>query len=126
MTVPKNVLLVDDDASLLVPMARYFKRLACLVRAAREREEAEALLEHLLFDLVILDLALTPYGVEGLDILREIRYGSMRTPVVILSALVTPELEAEALRRGADAVLAKPVPMKELARIALPLMGESW
>src|SRR5689334_21869491 len=100
MHLSKHVLMVDDELSLLTPMARYFKRLGCAVATAREREEAEALLENQLFDLVILDLALTPYGVEGLDILREIRYGSMGTPVVILSALLTPELEAEAMRRG--------------------------
>jgi DNA-binding response OmpR family regulator len=105
-------------------MAHYFRGLGCCVVTACEREEAEALLENQLFDLVILDLALSPYGIEGLDILREIRYGGMGTPVLILSALVTPDLEAEAMRRGADAVLAKPVPLPHLARVAMPLMGE--
>jgi DNA-binding response OmpR family regulator len=104
-------------------MARYFGRIGCQVSTAREREEAEALLSHQSFDLVILDLGLTSYGMEGLEILREIRYGSMGTPVVILSALVTPEIEADALRRGADAVLAKPQPLADLAAVAARLMG---
>jgi DNA-binding response OmpR family regulator len=119
----KRVLIVDDEETLLMAMGRYFGRIGCHVTTAREREEAAALLEHRGFDLVILDLALSPFGLEGLDLLRDIRYGSFGTPVLVLSAHVTAEVEADAIKCGADAVLAKPQPLAELARLAVKLMG---
>jgi DNA-binding response OmpR family regulator len=118
----KRVLIVDDEETLLAAMGRYFRKIGCHVTTARERDEAGALLEHEGFDLVILDLALTRFGLEGFDLLRDIRYGSMGTPVLILSAHVTADIETDALRRGADAVLAKPQPLSELARLAVKLM----
>ena len=118
-----RVLMIDDEEALLVPMARYFERLGCRVTTAREREEAEALLEHHRFDLILLDLALTGYGLEGLDLLRNLRHGCTTTPVLILSGLIDPALEAEVLRQGANAVLAKPQHLNVLARTAMRLMG---
>jgi DNA-binding response OmpR family regulator len=119
----KRLLIVDDEETLLLAMERYFSRIGCRVTTAREREEAGALLEHEGFDLIILDLALSRFGLEGFDLLRDIRYSSQGTPVLILSAHVNADVEADALRRGADAVLAKPQPLSELARIAVRLMG---
>jgi CheY-like chemotaxis protein len=123
-THAKRVLIVDDEEVLLRVMSRYLeRRLGCEVVTAREREEAEALLEHQAFDLIVLDLALTGYGIEGLDLLRNVRHGSLGAAVLVLSGLITPELEAEALRQGADAVLPKPQPLDGIARVALHLMG---
>jgi DNA-binding response OmpR family regulator len=119
----KRVLIVDDEETLLAAMGRYFSRIGCDVTTAQEREEAGALLEHQAFDLVILDLALSRFGLEGFDLLRDIRYSRTSTPVLILSAHVTADVAADALRRGADAVLAKPQPLSELARVAVRLMG---
>jgi hypothetical protein len=42
---------------------------------------------------------------------------------VLLSAHLDEETEAEARRRGVDAVLSKPVPMPTLARIGRGLVG---
>jgi len=118
----KRVLIVDDEESILAPLSRYFRRIGCEVVAAQEREEAEALLEHQRFDLILLDLALSGYGLEGLEILQSLRSGTRGTPVIVLSGLVTPDLEREALRRGADAVLPKPQPLADLARVCAHLL----
>lgn len=118
----RRILVIDDEHSILEPIACYFRRLGCEVITAQEREEGEALLENQAFDLVVLDLALSGCGLEGLEILRAIRSSSYGTPVIILSGLVTPEIEREALRRGADAVLLKPQPLAHLARVSACLM----
>lgn len=119
----RRVLIVDDERALLDAVSRYFEKLGCTVLTAEEREEAEALLENDRFDLVILDLALTPRGREGLEILRDVRSSSYGTPVLVLSGLMTDELKAEVWRRGADAVLEKPQALVLVAREALALMG---
>jgi DNA-binding response OmpR family regulator len=119
----RRILIVDDEETVLHALERYFSRIGCTVTTAREREEAAALLEHDTYDLVILDLALGGFGLEGFDLLRDIRYRSRTTPVIVLSAHVTADVQADAERRGADAVLAKPQPLSELARVAVGLMG---
>jgi DNA-binding response OmpR family regulator len=119
----RRILIVDDEETVLHALKRYFSRIGCTVTTAREREEAGALLDHDSYDLVILDLALSGFGMEGFDLLRDIRYRSLSTPVIILSAHVTADVQADALGRGADAVFAKPQPLSELARVAVKLMG---
>jgi CheY-like chemotaxis protein len=121
----KRILLVDDEEAILIPMARYFKTLGCSVEMAREPEEAIALVRHRAYDLVILDLRLTRFGnAEGLDVLREIRERDQSTNVIVLSAYISPEVEDEARRLGANAVLRKPQILPNLAQIAFAFMGE--
>jgi two-component system, OmpR family, alkaline phosphatase synthesis response regulator PhoP len=118
-----RVLLIDDEESLLIPMSRYFEKLGWTVTTAREREEAEALLENREFDVIVLDLALSGYGLEGLDLLREVRRGCVRSAVLVLSGVVNSDITAEALRRGADAVFAKPQGLGVIAQKATELLA---
>jgi CheY-like chemotaxis protein len=121
----RRILLVDDEEAILIPMARYFKTLRCSVEMAQEAEEAIALVRHRGYDLVILDLRLTRFGnAEGLDVLREIRERGHSTSVIVLSAYISPDVEEEARRLGADAVLRKPQILPILAQIAFGFMGE--
>jgi CheY-like chemotaxis protein len=120
----RQVLLLDDEAAVLMPTARYFRGLGCTVDVAREPEEAEALVLHRHYDLAILDLCVTRFGgTEGLEVLREIRRRDHRTSVIVLSAYISAEVEEEAIALGADSVLRKPQPLPDLAHLAFALMG---
>lgn len=120
----RRILLLDDEAAILAPTARYFQKLGFTVDVASEAEEAEALISHRQYDLAILDLRLTKFSdAAGLDVLRELRRRDHSTSVIILSAYACPEAEAEAVRLGADAVLRKPQPLPNLAQLALALIG---
>jgi len=120
----KQVLLLDDEAAVLMPTARYFRGLGCTVDVAREPEEAEALVLHRHYDLAILDLCVTRFGgTEGLEVLREIRRRDHHTSVIVLSAYISAEVEEEAIALGADSVLRKPQPLPDLAHLAFALMG---
>jgi CheY-like chemotaxis protein len=117
------VLVVDDDRAVALPIARYFRRLGWTADVASERAEAEALAAHRRYDLAILDLHLAPWGdAGGLEVLDEIGEASPRTPVVMLSGHFSADAMREAERRGARAVLTKPQPLPELARVASALM----
>jgi len=121
----RSALLLDDEEAILVPTATYFRSLGFAVDMAREPEEAEALVQYSRYDLAILDLRVTPFGgAQGLDVLREIKRREQRTSVIVLSAYISPEVEAEAWALGADSVLSKPQSLPALARLALGLMGE--
>jgi CheY-like chemotaxis protein len=94
------------------------------VDVAAEPEEAEALISHRRYDLAILDLRVTRFGgTEGLEVLREIRRRDHGTKVIMLSAYISPEVEAEARTLGASAVLRKPQPLPDLAHLAYALAG---
>jgi len=120
----KRILLLDDEEAILLPTAKYFRGLGCTVDMAREPEEAEALISHRRYDLVILDLRVTRFGgAEGLEVLREIRRRDHGTSVIVLSAYISAEVEEEARALGADGVLRKPQPLPDLAHLAFALMG---
>lgn len=119
-----HVLLLDDEESILLPTATYFRSQGCEVDTAREPEEAEALVQHRSYDLAILDLRVAAVGgAAGLEVLREIRRHDETTRVIVLSAYISSEVEQEAWALGATSVLCKPQPLPGLARLAFSLMG---
>jgi len=119
----RSVLLLDDEEAILVPAARYFRNLGFSVDTAREVEEAEALVQDRCYDLAVLDLRVGPIGGSaGLDVLRELRRRHPTTSVIVLSAYISPEVEAEAWALGASGVLSKPQPLPALARLACALV----
>jgi two-component system, OmpR family, copper resistance phosphate regulon response regulator CusR len=75
------------------------------------------------FDLLILDLGLP--GMDGFDVLRELRKVNERVPVVILTARENVRDTVAGLEGGADDYITKPFRFQELlARVRLRLRGE--
>jgi DNA-binding response OmpR family regulator len=125
-TRPDRLLIIDDEAAIRFALSDYFRECGWEVDAAAEKEEAEALLAHTEYAVVIADLRLTGiYGIEGLDIIQWSRHLRPETRVVLLTGNGTPEIEAEARRRGADAFLHKPLPLPELERVVAGLAGRA-
>lgn len=121
-----RLLIVDDEESIVFAMTRYFKARGFAVDAAREMEEAQALLVNYQYAAVIVDLRLTGvHGAEGLDIIDHIRQRCPATRTVLLTAYGSPELEAEAKERGVDAVMRKPQALPDLAQVVLSLVEEA-
>lgn len=121
----ERILIVDDEELIVLAMRRYFEGLGYAVDAAHELEEAQALLAHRNYDLVIADLRLTGIGgVEGLQIVADVHQRSASTRVILLSAFGTPEIERESYNRGADAFLHKPKAMMEIANVAMNLLAD--
>jgi DNA-binding response OmpR family regulator len=115
---PGRLLIVDDEAAIRFALSEYFRGNGWSVDSAAEKEEAEALLTCTEYAVVIADLRLTGIsGVEGLDIIQLSRHLRPETRVVLLTGNGTPELEAEARRRGADAFLHKPLPLARLEAV---------
>lgn len=119
VAAPVRILVVDDEEAIRDATREYLTALGYHVDAAQEREEAEALLTAATYSLVIADMRLTGvHGREGLELVGYLRERCPWARVVVLTAYGSPDLEAEARRRGADAFLQKPVPLAELARLA--------
>ncbi|HEX3557150.1 MAG TPA: response regulator [Thermoanaerobaculia bacterium] len=118
-----RILVVDDEEPILAAVREYFEPLGYGVDCARELEEAEALLAHVRYDLMIADLRLTgSQSAEGLELIRFVRERSPWTRTILLTGFGSAEVETEALGRGVDAFLQKPQPLAHLASIAAELM----
>ena len=123
----KKLLIVDDEPGIVLGMKRYFRSRGYQVDSASARPEAEALLTHVSYACVIVDLCLTEgQGADGLDVVAQVAARRPQTPVVVLTAYGSPATEAAARRLGAVAFLSKPQPMERLAEIVGGLLaGES-
>jgi DNA-binding response OmpR family regulator len=118
-----RILVVDDEEPILSAVREYFEPLGYEVDCARELEEAEALLAHVHYALLIADLRLTgSQSAEGLELVRFVRERSPWTRTILLTGFGSQEVETEALGRGVDAFLQKPQPLARLAAIAEELM----
>ena len=118
-----RLLIIDDEESIRFSMSEYFSLHGYEVDTARERYEAEKLLESTEYNVVIQDLRLGKNGnTEGLDTIRMIRQQNPQTRIIVLTAYGSPEVEEEAKRCGVDAFLRKPKPLSEVAQVVQGLI----
>lgn len=119
-----RMLIIDDEYGLRFALSDFFRGLGYEVDAAAEREEAEALLENAVYEVVIADLRLSgTFGIEGLDLVEATRHACPTTRVVLLTANGSPEIAIEARRRGAAVCLQKPVSLPALAETIGGMLG---
>ena len=110
-----KILVVEDNKKLLQTiekeLARHFE-----VECCEDGEEALYLIKQGIYDLVVLDLMLP--GLDGIDILKNVRKDHIDTPIIILTAKESLDEKVEAFSIGANDYLTKPFYMEELvARI---------
>ena len=112
-----RVLLVEDDRVLGDAVREHVAASGHGVDWTRRIDESREALATVTYDLVLLDLNL-PDG-RGLDLLRELRRGGSKVPVIILTAMDQIASRIEGLNSGADDYLVKPFDLSELtARVA--------
>lgn len=110
-----NVLVVEDEANIRSFLKATLTAKGHSVMEAKDGTQALDISERLKPDLIILDLGLP--DMDGLDVLRNIRYKSNK-PVIILSVREDEADKIAALDSGADDYLTKPFDAGEfLARI---------
>lgn len=108
---PLHVLVADDHAANRMVLQRLLQKAGHRATCVDGAEEVLDLVAESGFDLVVADLHMP--GMSGVDMLRQLRLmeagGARRTPVVILSADVTPAAIQACRDAGAWGFLAKPV-----------------
>ena len=107
----RKILIVDDDANIAELIALYLTKECFQCEIAEDGETA--LEKHQSFqpDLILLDIMLP--GIDGYDVLREIRK-QYTTPVIMLSAKGETFDKVLGLELGADDYIIKPFDSKEL------------
>lgn len=123
--MPPRILIVDDEESIVFAMRRYFQLHGFDVDAARELEEAQALVANVRYAVVIADLRLTGvHGAEGLDLVAYVRERCPWTRTMLLTAHSSPDIEVAGRERGVDMVLRKPRPLPDVAQAVMTLLAK--
>jgi two-component system, OmpR family, response regulator len=114
-----HILLVDDEASIRDPLARYLERQGYrLTEAADAKAAREALLGYDI-DILLLDIMMP--GEDGLSLTRDIAANG-GPPVILLTAKSEETDRVVGLEIGADDYVVKPFSPRELvARIKVVL-----
>jgi two-component system cell cycle response regulator CtrA len=113
---PMRVLLIDDDASVSRSVELMLISEKFSVYTTDLGQEGIDLVRLYDYDIILLDLNLP--DMSGFEVLRKLRTGKIRTPVLILSGLASIEDKVKGLGFGADDYLTKPFHKVELvARI---------
>ncbi len=108
----KQILVIEDDAAIrrgIVDALRFYA--FAVVESGHGTKGLEMAVQSEC-SLVLLDLVLP--GMDGLDILREIRKSRPSLPVIVLTARGDESDRIQGLRLGADDYVVKPFSVKEL------------
>ncbi|HUU26798.1 MAG TPA: sigma-54 dependent transcriptional regulator [archaeon] len=108
----RNLLLVDDDPGIQFGFSKYFSKAGFAIRTASRLAEAREVFLSQRFDAILLDLIL-PDG-KGIDWIHEIRRQHPDTAIVVITGHGDIPLAVEAMQRGADNFLTKPVSLDNL------------
>lgn len=108
-----RILLVEDNLRLSTLIHRGLEKADFTVDGVGTLSDAEAALETVPYDVVILDLGL-PDG-DGLDLLRDMRAKGTSTPVLVLTARDGVDDRVKGLNAGADDYMLKPFAVEELS-----------
>jgi DNA-binding response OmpR family regulator len=120
-----RVLIIEDEARLARNIAKVLaEEVSYAVDTSADGEDGLHMAKSNAYDLLILDLMLP--GVNGLDILKTLRAGGCRTPVMILTARDTPADIRRGLDLGGDDYLTKPFDMGELVARAKALIRRAY
>jgi two-component system response regulator HydG len=108
------VLVVDEDAVVRSACCDIVVRLGYLPHGVDGPAAARGVLRNNGIDILLLDLKGTG---EGLELLEEVKALHPETAVIVMSAFATVPSAVEAMRTGANDLLAKPFASDELGTV---------
>ena len=107
-----QILVVEDGKSQREMLRDFLSKEGYTVREAASGEEALAEVRAHYFDVILLDYKMP--GMNGMQVLREVKQINQEIDVVIITAYGTIETAVEAMKSGALDYITKPVDFEEL------------
>ena len=109
-----HALVVDDESSARMLLERGVANAGFIVDSAQDGAQATNMIQENFYDLVVTDLMM-PGEVDGVGVLEAAKARSIRTSVVLITGHASVETAVEAMKKGADDYLQKPIHLDELA-----------
>jgi two-component system, NtrC family, nitrogen regulation response regulator NtrX len=107
-----SILIVDDERGIREQLEGILHDEGFAATSVGSGEEALSALSRELYDLVLLDILLP--GIDGLEVLQQMRAAGHRTPVVVVSGHAGAELAVRAVRLGAADFMEKPLALERV------------
>jgi CheY-like chemotaxis protein len=117
----KPILVVDDEKNIRLTMSQSLELLDVPVQTAVNGEEALQKLREGPFGLVFLDLKMP--GMDGMEVLRQIKENWPKIRVIIITAHGTIETAVEAMKLGAVDFIQKPFSPGEIRKVATRVLA---
>ncbi|MFH0726448.1 MAG: response regulator [Pseudomonadota bacterium] len=115
-----NVLLVDDDESIRISMAYFFKNKTAVFKAVESAELGLDIIRDMgQADIVIADYKLP--GINGLSFLEIVRKKWPNTVTLLITAHSSAELKTKAMKIGVHAFIQKPFSAKAIMDALKPV-----
>ncbi|MEM7442106.1 MAG: response regulator [Pseudomonadota bacterium] len=106
-----HILVIDDDQRLRQLLRKYLSDRGFMVSSASDAADARSKLESLTFDLIVMDVMMP--GESGLQLTESLRK-TLKTPILLLTAMGEVDDRIAGLESGADDYLPKPFEPREL------------
>ena len=108
-----RLLLVDDDRLLAGAMSIWSAQLGFAIDRVASGEAAQGALRSTSYDGILMDLGLP--DIDGAILLKRVRAGGFRGPVIVISARAGTNERIQLLDVGADDYVVKPFDLGEIA-----------
>ena len=120
-----NILIVEDERNLADAICEIIRAADNSADVTYDGPTGLRMAKTGMYDAVILDVMLP--GMSGMDVVRELRRASVRTPVLMLTARTSTTDKVTGLDAGADDYMTKPFEAEELlARLPSPAAPATW
>ena len=104
------ILIIDDDIAVRASLLLLFENAGLKAMGASDQQEAMNLLHTHTISLVILDLnfSIETSGIEGIELLQQIKQVNTALPVILITGWGTIELAVQGMKLGANDFINKP------------------
>lgn len=107
-----KVLYVEDDSFQRTPFARLLRTKGYSVTSASSGQTGLRFAQNRCFDVILCDLNMPE--MSGLDVLEKIRFHNPEMPFIILSSRGTAPQAIDAIKKGADRFILKPIEINQI------------
>ena len=115
-----SILIVDDEANMLVMLDRVLTREGYTVHTAQDGKHALDLIAKHSFQAAILDVRM--YPMDGVTLLRIIKEQLPAIQVIMITGYSTSDTHEQAMQNGAAAYLGKPVDIPAFKKLLRDLV----
>jgi two-component system response regulator QseB len=110
-----RILYVEDDPVNRRVMQAMMESTGATLSEAVDGQAGVDAVEAGDFDVILMDLRMPRMdGISAIKVIRARGDSKARTPIIVVTADVTPDVKANCLESGADGIIYKPVNFKEL------------
>lgn len=110
-----SLLIVDDEESVRDSLSNWFIEDGYNVECAEHAKKALSMLESNDFDIILADIKMP--GMDGLEMLRRIKFLKKDAIVIVMTAFATVDTAVQALKDGAFDYVTKPFDPDDLSHL---------